>query len=84
MRPLSRWLLAILLCGFSVLKLAAQDCPARPDSGTVVADAYSIASQNGILSAKFVMEHSVDKFGYTHYCYKYNVSRQTVEAPTLR
>src|SRR5580692_4450326 len=79
-----RWLLTFLLCGFSVLKSAAQDCPVRPESGAVVNDAYSIVSQNGVLSAKFIMEHSVDKFGYTHYCYKYNASGQTVEAPTLR
>lgn len=79
-----RWLLILLLCGFSVFKLAAQDCPARPDGGTVVADPYSIESQNGVLSAKFVLEHSVDKSGYTHYCYKYNASGQIVEAPTLR
>jgi FtsP/CotA-like multicopper oxidase with cupredoxin domain len=79
-----RWLLTFLLCGFSVLKSAAQDCPVRPESGAVVNDAYSIVSQNGVLSAKFIMGHSVDKFGYTHYCYKYNASGQTVEAPTLR
>jgi FtsP/CotA-like multicopper oxidase with cupredoxin domain len=84
MRSRSRWLLILLLFVFSVFKLAAQDCPARPDGGTVVADPYSIESQNGVLSAKFVIEHSVDKSGYTHYCYKYNASGQIVEAPTLR
>jgi FtsP/CotA-like multicopper oxidase with cupredoxin domain len=81
----SRWLLAILLCGFSVSKLVAQECPVRPASGTVVNDPYSISSQNGVLSAKFIMEHSIDKAGYTHYCYKYTVAPgQIVEAPTLR
>ncbi|MGD0417184.1 MAG: multicopper oxidase domain-containing protein [Terriglobales bacterium] len=84
MRSLSRWLLAILLCGFPLVKLAAEDCPARPESGSVVNDPYSISSQNGVLSAKFVLAHSVDKAGYTHYCYKYNASGQVVEAPTLR
>src|SRR6202167_138282 len=84
MRSHLRWLLILLLCGFPVFQSAAQDCPARPDAGTVVADPYSIESQNGVLSAKFVIEHSVDKFGYTHYCYKYNASGQIVEAPTLR
>jgi FtsP/CotA-like multicopper oxidase with cupredoxin domain len=84
MRSRSRWLLTILLGGCSVLTLEAQECPARPDPGTIVADPYNIVSQNGALSAKFVMEHSVDKFGYTHYCYKYSASGQTVEAPTLR
>jgi FtsP/CotA-like multicopper oxidase with cupredoxin domain len=79
-----QWLLIFLLSVFSVLKLSAQECPARPDAGTIVADPYSIVSHNGVLSAKFVIEHSVDKSGYTHYCYKYNVSGQIVEAPTLR
>jgi FtsP/CotA-like multicopper oxidase with cupredoxin domain len=84
MRSMSRWLLAISLCGLSFLKIAAQECPARPDSGSVVADPYSISSQNGVLTAKLVLEHSVDKSGYTHYCYKYDASGQVVEAPTFR
>jgi FtsP/CotA-like multicopper oxidase with cupredoxin domain len=84
MCSMSRWLLAILLCGFSFLKIAAENCPARPDSGSVVADPYSISSQNGVLTAKLDLEHSVDKAGYTHYCYKYNASGQVFEAPTFR
>jgi len=83
MRLLARWLVAILLCGFPVAQLAAEDCPARPDLG-VVSDPYSISSQNGVLKAQFILAHSVDQLGYTHYCYKYNASGQIVEAPTLR
>jgi len=79
---------AAALCGFCFLgpvaQAQAQDCPARPASGTVVADPFSIASQDGVLTAKFVMGHSVDAAGYTHYCYKYQTSTQIVEAPTLR
>jgi FtsP/CotA-like multicopper oxidase with cupredoxin domain len=59
-------------------------CPDRPATGTVVADAPSIVSQNGTLSAQFTMAQSVDIFGYTHYCYKYLVGTQVIEAPTLR
>src|SRR5580658_9653773 len=80
----SRCLLAIICCGCSFLKLAAQDCPARPADGSVVNDPYSIYSQNGVLSASFTLAHSVDQAGYTHYCYKYDASGQIVEAPTLR
>ncbi len=84
MRLRSRWLLAIIVCGCSFLKLMADDCPARPETGSVVNDPYSISSQNGVLKAQFDLAHSVDKAGYTHYCYKYNASGQIVEAPTLR
>jgi FtsP/CotA-like multicopper oxidase with cupredoxin domain len=83
----SRWLLAIVLaivlCGLSAAELWAQ-CPARPDSGTVVSNPFSISSQNGVLSAELTMEHSVDKFGYTHYCYEYSTGSGIAEAPTLR
>jgi len=84
MRLRSRWLLAIIFCGCSFLKLAASDCPPRPASGSVVNDPYSISSQNGVLSAALYLAHSVDEKGYTHYCYKYDASGQVVEAPTLR
>ncbi len=84
MRGMSRWLLAIVVCGFPFLKPVAQDCPARPNSGTVVADPFSISSQNGALTAQFTLGHSVDTAGYTHYCYKYAAPTQIVEAPTLR
>ena len=50
----------------------------------VVNDPYSISSQNGVLTARFILAHSVDQAGYTHYCYKYNAAGQIVEAPTLR
>ncbi len=80
-----RWLLAIVFCGCSVLSFAASsDCPARPASGTVVRDPYAISSQNGALDAKFTLAYSVDQYGYTHYCYKYDVSGKIEEAPTLR
>jgi FtsP/CotA-like multicopper oxidase with cupredoxin domain len=84
MRSVATWLLAIVICGFSCLKSAAQTCPARPASGTVVADALSLSSQNGVLPAQFTMMRSVDQQGYTHYCYNYKSGTQTVEAPTLR
>jgi len=76
--------------GFAVMVMALTSicafgqCPDRPASGTVVGDAPSLVSQNGTLSAKFTMAQSVDVFGYTHYCYKYLMGSQVVEAPTLR
>jgi len=79
-----QWWLAILFCGCSVLRLTAEDCPAYPVSGSVANDPYSISSQNGVLTAKFTLAHSVDQYGYTHYCYKYDAAGQIVEAPTLR
>lgn len=84
MRCLSSWLLAIALCALSWPKVVAQDCPARPASGTVVADPFNIVSQNGVLEARFSMAHSVDSSGYTHYCYRYKAPAQIVESPTLR
>src|SRR5277367_6159456 len=85
MRSMSKCLLAILVCAFPYLKSVAQDCPARPVSGTVAADPYNIVSQGGILSARFLLAHSVDSTGYTHYCYKYQTpTKTTAEAPTLR
>jgi len=83
MRLGCKYLLVIAVCGFSFLKLVAQ-CPDRPASGSVVQDALSLTSQNGALAAKFTMAHSVDDFGYTHYCYNYATPTGTVEAPTLR
>jgi FtsP/CotA-like multicopper oxidase with cupredoxin domain len=81
----SRWLLAIVVCGLIVLKPVAQaQCPDRPIPGDVVTEPFNISSQNGVLTAKFVLEHSVDQTGYTHYCYKYNSAGQVYEAPTLR
>ncbi len=84
MRSRSPWLLVIMFCGCSILSFAASDCPDRPAAGTVVKNPFSISSQNGALSAEFIMAHSVDQDGYTHYCYKYKTSDHTVEAPTLR
>ena len=78
----SRWWLAIVFAG-SALRLVAQ-CPDRPLSGTVVDDALSLSSQNGLLSAQLTMAHMVDGNGYTHYCYNYNAGNQVIEAPTLR
>ena len=78
-----RYVLAILVFGFSFLRLEAQ-CPKRPDSGTVVQDAQSVSSVNGALNAELTMKHSVDDAGYTHYCYNYATSKGDVESPTLR
>jgi len=83
MRSASRCLLAILTCGFAFLRLAAQ-CPARPDPGTVVQDALSLSSVNGVLTTELTMKHSVDSGGYNHYCLNYQNGKQEVEAPTLR
>jgi FtsP/CotA-like multicopper oxidase with cupredoxin domain len=84
MRRVSRYLLAIAICGFSFLQLAAQ-CPARPQPNTVLNDALNLSSQNGTLNAALTLGHSVDVNGYTHYCYKYMpASGGLAEAPTLR
>jgi FtsP/CotA-like multicopper oxidase with cupredoxin domain len=83
MGSVSKWLLAIMLCGLSCAKVAAQ-CPARPASGTIVNNPFSISPQNGVLSAQMTLERSVDRFGYTHYCYEYTTAGGVVEAPTLR
>ena len=83
MRSLSQILLMIAVDGASCLTLAAQ-CPSRPNPDTVVQDAPSIYSQNGVLQAELGLGHSVDSTGYTHYCYTYKTSTGIVEAPTLR
>jgi FtsP/CotA-like multicopper oxidase with cupredoxin domain len=83
LRTAFRYLLIVLICGFSCVTVLAQ-CPARPVPGTVVKDALSLNSQNGELQAAFIMGRSVDQYGYTHYCYNYNTGSGYVEAPTLR
>jgi len=84
MRALSRYWLAIIICGCAFIRPAAQ-CPKRPQPGSIVEDPYSISSQNGVLSAEFVMAHSVDEGGYTHYCYNYKGPDDKIhESPTLR
>ena len=83
MRSLSTYLLATWFCLFSSLWVEAQ-CPARPNPGSVVADALSIDSVNGVLDAEFTMRHSVDSGGFNHYCMNYTTGKGEVEAPTLR
>jgi FtsP/CotA-like multicopper oxidase with cupredoxin domain len=83
MSSVSRILLAILVCGVSFLSLEAQ-CPKRPAPGNVVNDALSLNSANGVLNAELTMKHSVDEFGYTHYCYNYQTQQGEAESPTLR
>jgi FtsP/CotA-like multicopper oxidase with cupredoxin domain len=83
MRSVFRYLLAILISGFSFVSLQAQ-CPARPDPGSVVKDALVLNSVNGVLNADFTMKYSVDSAGYSHYCYIYDTAKGEVEAPTLR
>jgi FtsP/CotA-like multicopper oxidase with cupredoxin domain len=83
MRSGFRYSLLLAVCGFSFVAVSAQ-CPPRPIAGTVVQDALSLYSQNGVLNAGFTMGTSVDDAGYTHYCYKYKSSTGVVEAPTLR
>ena len=63
--------------------LSAQ-CPDRPVSGTEVKDAYTLTPKSGILQADLSLGESVDKLGYTHYCYQYQAPSGIVEAPTLR
>ncbi len=79
-----RYFLAILIIGFGTLYATAQNCPARPKMGTVVQDPLNLISTNGELDADFVMGHSVDDQGYTHYCFNYKTSKNFVESPTLR
>ena len=57
MRGMSTWLLAIAVCGIPLVRTAAQDCPQRPATGTVVADPLSLSSQNGALTAQFTLGH---------------------------
>src|SRR5271169_2949075 len=83
MRTISKHFLVIVVCGFSFLGAAGQ-CPARPAAGTVVQDALSLSSQNGVLNTKLAMGYSVDTYGYSHYCYKYATTTGPVESPTLR
>jgi FtsP/CotA-like multicopper oxidase with cupredoxin domain len=83
MRSASRYLLAILICGFAFLRPEAQ-CPARPAVGSVVEDALSLNAVNGVLDAELTMRHSVDSGGYNHYCMNYKTDTGDVEAPTLR
>jgi FtsP/CotA-like multicopper oxidase with cupredoxin domain len=83
MRSGFRSSLLLAVCGFSFVVASAQ-CPPRPIPGSVVEDALSLYSQNGVLNAGFTMGTSVDDAGYTHYCYKYKSSTGVVEAPTLR
>jgi FtsP/CotA-like multicopper oxidase with cupredoxin domain len=83
MQCVSKFLLGVVSCGSFSLAVSAQ-CPARPAAGTVVKDALTLNSQNGVLNAAFDMGYSVDQAGYSHYCYKYQTSAGTVEAPTLR
>jgi FtsP/CotA-like multicopper oxidase with cupredoxin domain len=85
MRFVFRCLLAMAICGVSFHQSWAQaSCPARPSPGSIVQDALSLTSQNGVLAAEFIMGHSVDQSGYTHYCYNYKTPSGYVEAPTLR
>src|ERR1700736_5699181 len=84
MRRKLRCLLAMAVCGVPFLIAAAQDCPERPKSGTVVHNPYTISSQKGALNAQLTLGHSVDAAGYTHYCYKYQAPHSIVESPALR
>ena len=77
-----------VLCGLALLTAAAQDdvlpCPLRPNPGSVVEDALSLYSQNGVLSAALTMRHSIDHNRYNHFCYDYETAKGEVESPTLR
>jgi len=84
MRLAAKAVLAILVVGLVGIPVWAQ-CPDRPAAGSVVQDALNLTPQNGVLSAEFTMAHSIDSFGYNHYCYKYAApGGNVVEAPTIR
>jgi len=83
MQCITRFLLGMATCGVASLSAFAQ-CPPRPNPDTIVQDAPSIYSQNGVLKADLTLGHSVDINGYTHYCYIYQTATGVVEAPTLR
>jgi len=83
MHSVCRYLLAAVVCGFAFLSSLAQ-CPARPNTGTVVQNPLNVSSSNGVLNAGLTMQYSVDSSGYNHYCYLYQTSTGQVEAPTLR
>jgi FtsP/CotA-like multicopper oxidase with cupredoxin domain len=79
-----QWIIAVGFLGITVGQITAQ-CPARPASGTVVKDPYTIRSQNGVLQASLSLGESVDQKGFTHYCYQYQTPNGAIEeAPTLR
>ena len=64
--------------------VAAAQCPARPNPGSVVNNPPEVVSQNGVLHAGFTFRSSFDSLGYLHECYVYQSSQGPVEAPTLR
>jgi len=79
----AKYLIVTAIVGiFSIVSFA--QCPARPVSGTLVKDPYTIRSQDGTLQADLSLGKSVDEQGYTHYCYQYQAPKSVVEAPTLR
>lgn len=83
MHTTCRSLLVILFCTFFSIAVFAR-CPLRPAPGTIVGDAVTLHSTNGVLRVDMVMDHSVDEYGYTHYCYIYDDGTHAVESPTLR
>lgn len=78
----------VVFCGLTIITAAAEDsmlpCPLRPNPGSVVQDALSLSSQNGVLRAALTVRHSVDHSGYNHFCYDYDNAGTEVESPTLR
>jgi FtsP/CotA-like multicopper oxidase with cupredoxin domain len=83
LRIASRYLLVILFCASFPIAVFAR-CPARPAPGTIVGDALTLTSTNGVLKVEMVMDRSVDVYGYTHYCYIYQDGPHLVESPTIR
>jgi FtsP/CotA-like multicopper oxidase with cupredoxin domain len=81
-------LIGVVFLGFALVAVAADDstlpCPLRPNPGSVVLDALTLNSQNGVLSAGFVMRHSIDHLGYNHFCYDYKTANGEIESPTLQ
>jgi FtsP/CotA-like multicopper oxidase with cupredoxin domain len=83
MRRVRNYCVLLITCA-GLCAGAAGQCPPRPSTPSVVNDAPSLYSKDGMLKADFTMGYSVDVYGYTHYCYKYVTGDQTIEAPTLR
>ncbi|HEX8816309.1 MAG TPA: multicopper oxidase domain-containing protein [Terriglobales bacterium] len=81
--------LTVFACCVLVLATAAAEdnalpCPLRPNPGSVVQDALTLSSQNGVLNAALVMRHSIDHNGFNHFCYDYQTANGEIESPTLQ
>jgi len=87
-KRLKFFICTVVVIGFAIVAAVAQEsalpCPLRPNPGSVVQDALTLSSKNGLLSAALTMRHSFDHNGYNHFCYDYETGKGEVESPTLR